>query len=483
MDLRKNLSFGFETTFTIANWWQEPGFCSAWETPHKLDLMKRMSEALVSRIGGKIVSFKDSYNADGFELFDDEGRATFKVTSEPGSIEINTPPALVGDIRSMMDPLFAAAEEVGLVTYRTWWYGWKSGTSGGCHVNMAGFSDETNPWKQDPLLVLKYFAYFHNRPWLHYPFMGPDIGRGGNCMRMDEHGEEVSSSMLRFEEARAKVAAGWRPDCDELYEFFAGVPLRDVKHSAPTFRKVRKPYYLVEDRAMEMLRDSEECFDVCELRVRILEKLQKEEGIEELKKFDSRLHEEELSSIALFSAFSQWASEFDLDPEKYRKFFDRQFPALELGPQAAKRFAIREGRRERKVVGVNEAAGTLILSKKVDTRFKRFEFHLKSTGVPEVTSLRVNGRLMKPGENGILLDVYIPFGNERSKPILFDLEALDREGRTAERAVFDPNSMMFVEAKDSSAPGRRWANAGSAKERGTGYYRVEEDAEFAVWPE
>ena len=69
MDLRKNLSFGFETTFTIADWWQQPGFCSTWETPEKLVLMRRMADALVARIGGEVRPFKDSYNAESFELF------------------------------------------------------------------------------------------------------------------------------------------------------------------------------------------------------------------------------------------------------------------------------------------------------------------------------------------------------------------------------------------------------------------------------
>jgi hypothetical protein len=482
MDLRKNLSFGFETTFTIPEWWNEPGFCSGWETPHKLGLMKKTADGLIKRIGGNYKISKDPYQADQFELFDANGVATFKVTSEPGSIEINTPPALVADIKKMMAPLYEAAEEAGLVTYRTWWYGWKGGTSGGCHVNMAGFTDETNPIKADPILVLKYFAYFHNRPWLHYPFMGPDIGQGGNCMRMDEHGEEISSSMLRFEEARKKIESGWTPTCDDIYEFFVGVPLREVKHCAPTLRKVRAPYYLIEDRAMEMLRSADECLSVCELRVRILEGLQKQNGIEELKNLNPKMHGEDLSYGSLWKNLQTEAKKWDMDPVQFKTFMDRQFPVLEMGVETGvgvpKTFYLREGRRPRKIMGVNEAVGSLVLSKKVDTRYKRLEFHILGNSPVPIKKIRINGLVLTPGEYGVLLDCYLPFSNEIGKPVLLDIETLDEENRTHEKVTFDPYQMMFIKRKDTS-PVHVWPKK-TEIQGVNGFYSVESNPDFAV---
>lgn len=477
--LRSTLTFGFETTFSIENWWQEPGFCSAWETPHKLALMEKMARGLVARLGGRYESTRDVYNAAAFNLYDESGALTFRVTSEPGSIEINTPPAILKDLPSVIDPLLGLASEVGLTTYRSWWYGHKSGTGGGCHLNMAGFTPETNPWKKDPLLVLKYFAFFHNRPYLHYPFMGPDVGRGGNCMRMDEQVDEVGAtipaSIVRFEEARSKIEQGWTPSCDEIYEFFKGVPLREVKHSAPTLRKMKNPDYLVEDRAVEMLRSTDEYVLLCELRLRILEKLESESGVEALKRPGKELHEEGLSFEGLWRGFRDFCSEFDLTPAAFAPFFDRQFPILELGTVKPRTFLIREGRRERKVLGVNEAAGSLVLSKKIDTRYKRFEFHLKDL---HAKNIRINGERFAGGPNGVLIDLFVPFGNEREKPVLMDLEILDSENRTIERVVFDPNSMMTVDAKQRIPVSIQ----SQAHDSRTGYYCLDDRTEFSVWP-
>lgn len=473
--IRELMTFGFETTFSIENWWQEPGFCSGWETPHKLDLMEKMAKGLVARLGGRYETTKDMYNAVAFNLYTESGELGFRVTSEPGSIEINTPPATLKGLPSIIDPLLDCAREVGLTTYRSWWYGTKSGTGGGCHLNMAGFTPETNPWKLDPLLVLKYFAYFHNRPYLHYPFMGPDVGKGGNCMRMDEQDESAASSIERFEEARKKVEAGWVPKTpDEIYEFFKGVPLREVKHSSPTLRKMKNPDYLVEDRAVEMLRTTDEFIALCEMRLRILEKLEAQSTIEPLALSGPSLHREDLSFGSLWRGFAEFCREYELDPKQYRGFFDRQFPLLELGTVKPKSFQIREGRRPRKVLGVNEAQGALVLSKKIDTRYKRFEFHLTDS---RAKALRINGERFEKGPNGILIDLYVPFGNERPKPVLLDIEILDSESRTFERVIFDPNSMMTVDTKERTPLARELAHHSNE----TGFYSTDDRPEFAVW--
>lgn len=293
-------------------------------------------------------------------------------------------------------------------------------------------------------------------------------------MRMDEQDETQPDSLARFDEIRLKVEAGWKPTADEIYEFFKGVPLREVKHSAPTLRKMKAPEYLVEDRAVEMLRSTEECIALCELRLRILERLEKETAIEPLKRFGRELHESALSYSSLSRDLFEYVKNLGMDPKTFAPFFDRQFPILELGTVKPKTIVIREGRRPRRVMGVNEAAGSLVLSKKIDTRFKRLEFHLDRL---KASSLRVNGERFEAGINGILIDLFVPFGNEREKPVLLDLEVLDQESRTIERVILDPNSMMTIDPKERKPNARE---TGKHKSE-FGYYSLDERSEFAVW--
>jgi uncharacterized protein (DUF2126 family) len=441
--LRKTLTFGFECTFTIPNWWQSPGFCSECETDEKTKMMLAFASELAVRFQWRVEPIKDAYGLDGFQIYDQKGQEQFKFTSEPGSIEVNTPPVLIDGVVDMIKPLLEAAEKVGFLPYRTWWYGIKTGTGGGCHLNMAGFTEESNPFHQDLSLVLKYFSYFHNRPSLHYPFMGPDIGKGGNCMRVDEQGEASPENFARFHEAVKKLNEGWKPEGEELFDFFKGFPLREVKHSAPTLRKMKSPWHLIEDRAVEMPRTPEEFLALCELRMRILETLQNEKKAELPKEFGPDLHEEIISYTYLWKEFQAIAKTLQLESKDYQVFFERQFPKLFMGESVPKHFYLREGKRERKVLGAQGMLGTLVLSKKIDSRYKRIEIHPQELTPGCV--VRVNGFQIPLSSEGVLLDLFVP--NNSSLPeqgCFLDIEICRVSGEFLERAVLDLRSFLYV---------------------------------------
>lgn len=469
ISLRQSLTFGFETTWSIPDWWLDPGFCSAWESPRKLELMESVALILAQKLSVPAPTKKmDQYESTEWEIYNYNRELLFRVVSEPGTIEINTPPVLAGNIESSLTPLFDAAKEAGLVPYRSWWYGWKSGTMGGCHINMAGFRTETNPWIKDPILVLKYFAYFHNRPWLLYPFMGPDIGYGGNCMRMDEY-RDSRSSMERFEDLRLKVNRGYKPSVDDIYRYFEGTSLREVKHSCPTLRKVKLPECLVEDRGVEMLREPKEFEALAELRIKILERLQNTAEIEPLKDFGSSLHEIGLSALYLSSKLEQELLSLGLPLKDYEVFLERQFPILTMGEDVPKKLVVREGRRERKVVGVQEAEGDMVLSKLIDSRYKRFEFHPQAGH-----KMKINGHLFEASSYGVLLDVFAPFANEVNGRVAFEIEVLDNSDQVVEKTAFDPNAMMFVTSQSKVSPVK------TRNSNPQGYYNLESQQDFAI---
>jgi hypothetical protein len=444
--VRDILSFGFEATFTIENWWQDPGFCSDWETPSKTSKMRALAEEIAQHFGLEIEETKDIYGACAFRLLR-ASEMIFQVTPEPGSIEVNTPPAFFEELDEVVGPLLRLSEKVGLVTSRAWWYGIRTGTGGGCHLNMAGKTQGTNIWFLEPKLALAYFTLFHNHPCLQYPFMGADIGEGGNCMRLDEHGEKSSLNLERFKELLEKAKTGELTTLDEYYAFLEGVPLREVKHSAPTFRKLKFPEYLVEDRAVEMPRTLAEFKLLCELRIRILDWLRSREAEEDclvIHPQDGTLHEENLGYSALFEAFSLLCIKMGgLNPEDFRVFFDRQFPVLEGGQSVPIQFQLREGKRPRKVLGVNEASGSLVLSKRIDTSYRRFELHSETA-----SRFRLNGREVLNTPRGVLIDLRIPAqdaqGFTPAEPKLH-IQTLDEKGDVIERCTFHLRSFLFEE--------------------------------------
>ncbi len=367
-DISDLMSFGFEQTFTIEQWWSDEGFTATSDTPLKREKMLSLATAIAAELNGNFIESEDIWKHMQYETFDAQGNPSFVVTMDPGSIEVKTPPCLLKDIKEMATPLFKAAESAGLVAYRNWWYGIKGATEGGCHVNMGGMSKETNPLLIRPDLVVKYAAYVHNRPWIHYPFMGPDTGPEGNAMRMDEKPgfQVVKDSFAKYNASQSKEPLS----ADEVYQIFKETNLISEKASYPSLHKLKDPIYLIEDRAQESLRSADEFYHVSNMRVKIFEKLLDQDLPEELKSFED-LHGIGLTSFWLWDNFKDWASTVGLTPIDFKCFFDRQFPIIQYG-NTPSQFSLKEGRRPRIIKDIKRR-GETIISKTIDTSFKRVE--------------------------------------------------------------------------------------------------------------
>lgn len=365
MDLRKNLSFGFEQTFTTPDWWTEPGFVSTSDTPLKRERMLSCATEIANVLGGTVKESLDIWNHIQFEVVAPTGETRFYVTMDPGSIEIKTQPCLIDQIEELNRPMFEGAARAGLVTYRNWWYGVKGGTEGGCHVNMGGLTPESNPLMADPRLVARYFAWLHNHPEFHYPFMGPDTGPGGNAQRMDEHAVENALRPLAEILRRSTLTP------EELRTELLETTLVREKSSMPSLTKFKAPDFLLEDRAQEAPYSESELRLICDWRVRVLEKLQ--ESHESLECHPRGYwHGHRLSSVYLWDRFTQTATGLGLNPTDYRVFFDRQFPLLLGGVNLPANVQLREGRRPRVITNV-QMRGETVISKTIDTRHKRLE--------------------------------------------------------------------------------------------------------------
>lgn len=441
LNLRENMTFGFEQTFTIDNWWTEQGFISTSDTPMKREKMIALANELAAELDGEISESKDIWDHLQYEVKEKSTGRIYFVTMDPGSIELKTPPCLVSEVLDMAKPIFAAAERAGLVAYRNWWYGVQGGTEGGCHVNMGGHSNDTNPLFQEPELVVKYAAFVHNRPWLHHPFMGIDVGPQGNAMRMDEKdGFEIVRKA--FEDYKKLYESGNSLDSQGTYDHFEKTNLIAEKSSYPSLYKFKKGLYLIEDRAQESLREAEDFLLVSELRMQIFERLQKDAEVEDLKSFPN-LHTDDLTSFALWKSFKDWASseKFDLEVDKYRRFFDRQFPNLIGGVNVPTQIFIKDGRRPRVITDIQKR-GDVIISKTIDTHYKRFEiFTSKSNGELKIKADGIE-KLSAPKEldEGIIYH-YLDIKYEEESPLI-EIE-LTAKGKLIEFGKFNIHNMMW----------------------------------------
>ncbi len=250
---------------------------------------------------------------------------------------------------------------------------------------MGGATLEDNPLVNEPSLPVKYAAYVHNRPWLHYPFMGVDVGPGGNAQRLDEK-DDFNEIIKAFETYDDSLSA------EQTYNHFKNTSLINEKASFPSLAKFKPGLYLIEDRAQESFRKAVEFELAAKLRLQIFEEVSKDEAPEALQTFEN-LHGHILTSYWLWEKFQNWANERNLNPVPYQVFFDRQFPLLLAGANAPKGIMLRDGRRPRVIKEVQKRGDTVI-SKTIDTSFKRFEIawsseqtppEIKAEGIEEVS--------------------------------------------------------------------------------------------------
>ena len=439
INLADNLTFGFEQTFTIEDWWTDPGFTATSDTPKKREKMLEFSIALADELNGKYFESLDIWKHMQYEVTDKSGVTQFFVTMDPGSIEVKSPPCLIKDVEKMAAPLFIAAKKANVVAYRNWWYGVKGGTEGGCHVNMGGFTEETNPLKNNPSLVVKYASYIHNRPWLHFPFMGLDVGPGGNAMRMDEKEnfslvKETFTNYIDLSHQQKTLTPM------ETYRFFEKTNLIADKSSYPSLYKFKDGLFLIEDRGQESLRSARDFYLVSLIRLKIFEYLEKTDVPESLQTFEN-IHSDYLTSIFLWEKFEVWANEMGLPTEEFKVFFERQFPILCSGQNIPKNIFINDGRRPRVITDIQKR-GDVVISKTIDTTQKRFEvythlsdnidFKIEADGIQHISK--------KYNINGVQLH-YIDLKYNPEKPEISIQISKDKQ--VLESCVFNAKNMMW----------------------------------------
>ena len=158
---------------------------------------------LVAKIEAAAAALHLSVILEGYEPPSDSRLNSFRITPDPGVIEVNIHPA--SDWPSLRDntqTLYEEARQIGLTAVKFTVNGRPIGTGGGSHLVMGASIPEKSPFFRQPRLLPAMIGYWQRHPSLSYFFTSLSVGPTSQAPRPDEARHD---SLYELENAMGRI--------------------------------------------------------------------------------------------------------------------------------------------------------------------------------------------------------------------------------------------------------------------------------------